>query len=87
METHWIPTTDLVYRTIYGKHHAELCVHGSCTEMDDPEFPDSPGRFSDVLPYILTEWGFRNADAPLIKSVRRGEEWTYFIALNKNDPF
>jgi hypothetical protein len=34
---------------------------------------------------IVTEWGFRGADAPVIRSERNGEVWSYYLAEVRND--
>jgi hypothetical protein len=68
----WLTTTPEVYFAIYNQHQGELTVHESCTQMDEG-------------PYMLTSWGFRDADAPLIQCVRRGDDYDYFIACHASE--
>ena len=39
--------------------------------------------FAHSQTHVYTEWGIQGADAPLIRSIRDGEEWTYWIAVVK----
>ena len=81
----WVETTAEVYRAIYSQHGKDFGVHGSFTDMDGTH-PVGFGK-----PTILTEWGFRGADEPLIKSIGTKEneedkdfEYQYFINKVKN---
>ncbi len=75
MAVRWVRTTPMIYRGIYAVHKPLLQVFGTFTSQDE----------------MLTEWGFANADYPLIKSEMRKrneggpEEWTYSIALVQKD--
>lgn len=77
-ETRWIPTTPEVYRAIYTEHHEALAPFGTHTCMD--------GCYFHGEPHVMTEWGFRDAAYPLIKSELVGEResesarWSYWIA-------
>jgi hypothetical protein len=64
-----------VYSAVYGKHAESFCVFGTYTRMSDFE------KESDDS-HIMTEWGFKGADFPIIKSEKRFGEWRYYIALN-----
>jgi hypothetical protein len=68
MSVRWIETTRAVYSTVYEYHNEELKVFGSYTYCE-------PGREE-----MLTEWGFKDADYPLLKSERHGDEWRFWIA-------
>ena len=76
----WIPTSKDVYGAIFREHTTRLTVFSGFTRMEDHS------------PRMETEWGFRIADEPLIKSVAtkkavEQKEWDYeyFIALVKKD--
>jgi len=77
-EYKWIPTTLEVYLAIYNQHKDSFSVFETLTDME--------GRFG--VPRIVTAWGFKTADAPLIRSEatkERGavewQKWKYHIAL------
>ena len=72
MKTNWKLTTHIVYDAIFDQHRGELVVHGSYTRMDE-------GRH-------MTEWGFRDAHGPLIKSERDGDEYRHYIASSRDEP-
>ena len=82
MEVEWVPTEHAVYAAIYAVHHNDLSVFGTHTCVDGCEFHYGRG-------YMLTEWGFKDADAPLIRSVCDGDretgEWSYWIAKVKGE--
>lgn len=85
MPVKWIPTDKHVYGAIYREHHKELQVFGTCTA------PEGNPRLGISKPYIMTEWGFRDADEPIIKSEARKDsfhqeeyDYKYFIAVYKN---
>jgi hypothetical protein len=77
----WVETTIEVYAVIMARHKKDFCVHSS--------FSDSTGNghhFSTGHPEMITEWGFKDADNPLLKIEQRKEneeqkEWetTVFI--------
>lgn len=81
----WIKTDKHVYGAIYREHQKDFMVFGS---FSNP----SPSELSSQ-PEMLTEWGFKNADHPLIKAVikwehsKREETETvnYFIYASTND--
>ena len=71
MEWRKIPTDKHVYGTIYREHHRDLIVFSTMTDLD--------GQFTS-RPTILTEWGFKGLDYPII-----GSETTYdSLDENKN---
>lgn len=58
----WIETSNEVYSVIFARHKKQLKPHSS--------FTDSTGNghhFSTGHPEIITEWGFENAENPLLK--------------------
>ena len=85
----WVETSVEIYRAIYNRHREELTVFATCTESG----PNHMG----LPPLILTEWGFKEADAALIKSECRAgtneyrihhdprDKWTYWLALVEQD--
>lgn len=83
----WIQTSPEVYSVIYVRHKKELVVHSSFSD------PTGNGHtFSTGKPEMVTEWGFKDADTPLIKAVSikdneqvKDYETNYFIYLHKND--
>ena len=60
----WIKTDKHVYGAIYREHYKDLGVFGACT------CPDGDMSLGCPNPYILTEWGFRGAEYPLIRSIQ-----------------
>jgi len=83
----WLETSAEVYAVIWAKHRSELSVHSSFTDVTGHGHYVSSGK-----PEILTEWGFKYSDAPLIKSVQtkennRQKEWdiAYFIYSHINE--
>ena len=71
MEFKLIETSAIVYRAIYEQHRDELVVFGSYTEMDD---------HGDKLRAQMTDWGFKGAEHPIIRSVMRDYNvWKYYI--------
>jgi len=86
MSVKWIKTDKHVYGAIYREHYNNLGVFSSCTA------PDGDLSLGLPYPYILTDWGFKGADEPLIRSVGRKDskdqkdyEYEYFIALVTKD--
>ncbi len=61
----WIRTTPEAYRAIYVSHRDQLQVFGSFTNCHNNS------QFGEH--HIMTEWGFKDADAPLIKYDERGD--------------
>ena len=77
----WKETTPEVYAVIRAIHHKDLGVFGTYTDPDGRSYEWSSGH-----PEIMTEWGFRNAENPLIKIIQKKEhesdkEWQceYFL--------
>ena len=72
----WIPTEHAAYSALYAVHHKELTVFGTHTCMEGCEWHSRP--------YLMTEWGFKDADAPLLRSICDGDRedgtWTYYVA-------
>ena len=75
-EVRWIKTTADVYHVVYNTHSEALVVFGTHTCMD--------GCYFHGKPHIMTEWGFKDADYPLIKCEGVGPHdakvWRYWIA-------
>ena len=72
----WKKIHKYTYWQIYDQFQDDLTVFATLTDMD--------GRYG--RPTILTSWGFKNSDYPLIKTVRtkgdRSQEewdWKYYI--------
>jgi N-acetylglutamate synthase-like GNAT family acetyltransferase len=69
----WKETSHEVYRAIFNQHKEDLSVFATASYDD----------------YWLTEWGFKTADQPLIKSLRTVNKgcgvtpdeqvWEYYI--------
>ncbi len=60
----WFQIPNSVYFTIFNRYDAELTVFGCCTHTENCSLYDAK---------ILTEWGFRWAKHPMLKSVRKPE--------------
>lgn len=86
LDVTWIKTDKHVYGAIYREHCESLAVFGTCTA------PEGDQLLGISLPFMLTEWGFRGSDAPIIKSEARKDsmdqkeyDYEYFIASVKED--
>ena len=60
----WVEIPQKLYAEIYNQFEDDLQVFGSCTHLENCSIYDAK---------ILTEWGFRDADRPLIRSVHKPE--------------
>jgi hypothetical protein len=77
----WLETSAEVYAVIFARHKKDFSVHSSFTDVDGDGHTFSTGR-----PEILTEWGFRNSETPLLKIVQTKEskaqkEWDAFFFI------
>jgi len=86
MKWKWKKTDKHVCGTIYREHCEDFSVFESCT------CPEGNPQLGVMNPYILTSWGFKGSDAPLIKCEQRKdsrhqETWDneYFIAIPYED--
>lgn len=61
----WIKTDKHVYGSIYREHRKNLTVFSSFSNPHPSEL--------QYQPEMLTEWGFKEANRPLIKSVIKWE--------------
>ena len=61
----WIKTDKHVYGAIYREHGNDFQVFGAFTNMQPSEL--------SYQPEIMTEWGFKNANRPMIKLVTKWE--------------
>lgn len=75
MRVTWVPTTAAVYSAIRVEHRDGLTVHGTFTDI---------GGYNGEK-RIMTEWGLKGSDAPLIKCDTRGDVNNYFIASVRGD--
>jgi len=64
----WLETSAEVYAVIFARHKKDLSPHSSFTDMDGNGYHYSSGK-----PEIMTEWGFRDSDSPLLKIVQSKE--------------
>ena len=69
----WVPTTDVVYRSIYSEHHESMATFSTHTCIEGCLWHGGGT-------HIYTSWGFRGASAPLIRSERDGDSWRYYVA-------
>ena len=74
----WVPIEHSAYAAIWVCLNDQFTVFGTHTCMDGCEFHGPDG-------HMLTEWGFKGANAPLIRSICNGDReksasWTYWIA-------
>ena len=81
----WKETSAEVYAVIWARHRKELSAFASFTDMSGQGYEFSTGK-----PEVLTEWGFKDSESPILKIVQRKEcesdkEWEneYFIYFNK----
>ena len=64
----WLETSSEVYAVIFAKHKKDLSPHSSFTDMTGTGYDFSSGK-----PEIMTEWGFRNSENPLLKIIQTKE--------------
>ena len=64
----WKETSNEVYAVIFAKHRKDLVVHSSYTDMTGNGYEWSNGH-----PDVVTEWGYRASEIPLIK-IRQTKE-------------
>lgn len=83
IQTFWIKTDKHVFGAIFREHKKELQVYGSCSA------PNGDIRLGYENPYLMTEYGFKSGNTPLIKIIETKEfieqkDWDskYFIAVN-----
>jgi len=84
MEVNWTPISRTLYAAIYAELQEQLTVFGTCSAPQGDEIHYNP--------YMYTEWGFKDSDAPLIRSIGNKEdheedtkwEWEYWIAKVKD---
>lgn len=81
MDCEWIKTTVEVYRAIFKEHGEDFQVFGTCSA------PEGNLSLGIMQPYMLTEWGFKDATEPIIKSIatkkdihQKEYDYKYFIA-------
>lgn len=79
----WIKTNVYVYDTIWTTHYKEFQFFGTITYVEGSPVGGNP--------HIMTEWGFKDSEFPLIKyektkDTRQQELWDieYFIAAPTN---
>ena len=77
----WIPTNKHVYGAIYREHYEDFAVFGSMTA------PEGDLSLGYPNPRIVTEWGFKDADEPIIRSAgtknsldQKEYDYEYWIA-------
>lgn len=82
----WIETNEHVYSAIYREHGDKFGVFESCTA------PEGNRLLGIFLPYMLTMWGFKGADEPLIRSIatkntmeQEKYDYKFYIALVRKD--
>lgn len=73
----WIETSAEVYAVIMAKHKKDFKVHSSFSDPDGNGYSYSSGK-----PEMITEWGFKKAEIPLLKIECRKEnkeqtDWSY----------
>jgi len=61
----WIETSAEVYAVIFAKHRKDLSPFSSFTDTTGNDYLFSTGR-----PEIMTEWGFKDSEFPLLKIVQ-----------------
>lgn len=75
-EVKWVETTREVYAAIFRQHIGQLTAFGTISNSEDGYYGER---------HMMTEWGFKGADYPLIKHEERGTPalHRYFIASVK----
>ena len=78
----WVETSNEVYAVIFAKHRSQLVPHSSFTDMTGSGY-----HFSTGHPEVITEWGFKDAENPLLK-IRQTKEkesdkdWNVEVFIN-----
>lgn len=78
MKVEWVETTREVYFAIYEQHCTDLVPHQTISYVGHPDYGY----------HMMTEWGFKRADAPVIKIDSRdinNRTQRYYIAAIKED--
>ena len=82
MKVQWIPTDKATFNAVFHTHRQDFGVFSSFTSQGD-------GDPLSAEPCSMTEWGFKDADVPLIKYERSGikdnKTTEYWIALITED--
>lgn len=81
----WFPTDKHVFGVIFREHKPELTTFSSFSNPEPSELSSEP--------QMMTEWGFKGADAPLIKhrvywehgNREMTELHEYWIAIHKGE--
>lgn len=71
MNVRWIPTSAAAYSALRLYHHETMNVHGTITDI---------GEYNGQS-HVMTEWGLRGSDVPLIKRDDKNGVSSYFIAV------
>ena len=74
IEVDWVPIDQGTYHAIYATalKNETRSVFGTHTCMEGCEWHSEPR--------MLTEWGFKGSPVPLIRSIKDGDRWSYWIA-------
>lgn len=77
MEAHckWRRIDKDLYRSLVLCMRGTSKVFATSTDMDGVQPWNVSGK-----PYIMTEWGFTDADTPLIRYEKTGDQEQFFIA-------
>ncbi len=82
MRTVFAETTKEVFYAIYDEHKERLGVFGTVSRPDG-------GYYGS--PEMMTEWGFKTSDTPIIKSVAQKNNpedewsWKFYIIIGIKD--
>lgn len=74
-DVRWVQTDKHVYGAIYREHQKDLGVFGAYSN------PTGTCHLGHGYPEMLTEWGFKGADYPLIKHHDKNGEHLYYLAV------
>jgi len=81
----WKQTSAEVYAVIWARHKSDLTVFATFTDSTGDGYEFSTGR-----PEVLTEWGFKDSETPLIKIIQKknhklDKEWNveFYIFVNQ----
>ena len=72
--TKWKFIPKQIYSSIYAHFRENLTVMGTITDMEGT-LPGSGGKV-----HLMTEWGFKDADYPLLKYEKIGTDEMFFIS-------
>ena len=86
-EVRWHPIDRMTYLAIYNSFDSDPNNHESRPDLSvfaTHTCQDGQCEFHEET-HIYTEWGPKDADYPVIHSLREGDRWSYALAIPIKD--